>query len=424
MAVALRGALDTTVTTLGYVFVGAPGSVVQMTGNASENYYSYQYAVIDGEIKTVDSVNTLELNPGIYAIDGYDNNKIDSVVTGAALANTRIAGISGKNATRFVVNGNTVTPSGGNATSFVVSDDVKVFVFDAYDKAAGKVYLDKVALGSIENLRGDKYTLAGLRVSDKDNTVNELYIVIEPKDAVVATGIKSVTLSGSAYTVNYYGDTAPTEDEALAAVQAQIAKDGFNIKSVTYTPTTYTFDLTKTIAGSEVDVPDRTFNNTSVVQLYRVTVDGTEDYLPVGTTITAAGGTGSYAKVGNTYVATSTAIADGKSYETGFYNVAVPTTTAGLNKTGWTIATTAPAYAKEDDTYTITVTTDGTSVGSSLKLTFAGTGATATLKVDNAAATSYTSATAHPHTATEEHTYVFTVTVGTADVTGNTVAVA
>jgi hypothetical protein len=189
MAVALRGALDTTVTTLGYAFVGAPGSVVQMTGNASENYYQYDYAVINGEIKKFSSVNTLKLEPGVYAINGYDGDKVDSVITAPAeLEKTRAYTDSnrlakaGNLATGFDVVGNTVTVKGDAATSFVVTDDVKVFVLDGYDKASGVVTLDKAgSIGAIENLRGDYYTVLSLRVSDKDNTINELFIGIQPK---------------------------------------------------------------------------------------------------------------------------------------------------------------------------------------------------------------------------------------------------
>ena len=96
MAVACDVAL-TNVSAVDYVFVGAPASTVTMTGNSSEDYYKYNYAVVNGEIKAFDATSDANamipfaplakdginyvLGQSLYAVNAYDNGRADGYMS-------------------------------------------------------------------------------------------------------------------------------------------------------------------------------------------------------------------------------------------------------------------------------------------------------------------------------------------------------
>ena len=446
MAVARQGKLDNSVTALDYVFVGSTASTVTKTSNATEDYYTYSIATVNGALKAFDSTSNLKLTPGLYAVSAYENGKVDHVLTSpadnAVIVDSRLnTPINGKNATKFVVNGNTVTYSGANAGSFVVTNDVKVFSYDTTDAALGKVTLTASSLGAMENLNGATYTLAGLRVSDKDNTINELYVIINPKNSnpsAIDADDYAVTRSGLQISgVKYYTTAAHDDLDLIEVIKANLVANGYTVTKVAFDGTdTYTLSTTKSSIAF-----DFTWKNTAKTESVKVKVDGTDKLLDKTTKTNALGGTGTFAKqttaAGVTsYVAIdgSTGIIDGATYETGFYKVtyAAPTLISFADTAAaWTVdgtTVTADTYAKTGAKVVCTVTTGttGFTAATTTSTLVGSAGAVAAIK---SAYTTDTAATAATTTVTftNNKTYksgasTFTWTVATADLAPTVIA--
>jgi hypothetical protein len=174
-----------------------------------------------------------------------------------------------------------------------------------------------------------------------------------------------------------------------------------------------------------------------------VTVGGVTKTFDAGSKITDAltafgvtyGEEGTYAKqtVGttDTYVAVSnsTALADGATYEFGYYKVTMPTTGTAVNSVTFTVTDSgAQKYVKKNETFDLTITMSGTEDGTgNTKADFTVSNATmtdgtvtATSGANGTAAVSGNNKLTVNATASVENTSVFTVTVtvtGAGDVT-------
>ncbi len=127
-------------------------------------------------------------------------------------------------------------------------------------------------------------------VCDKDKKVVESYI-FEAKAVGTTTGTGTapttpvadkltVSISGNTVTVNWHGaeykNIAPTVDEAVAAIKAKLAKDGWTDIETSAAGGTYTFKCAKTVSGVKY-TDSYTWNSTdttnSFVKSIRIKVD-------------------------------------------------------------------------------------------------------------------------------------------------------
>ncbi len=456
MAVALKAHSDTTTAKLDYAFIGSDASHVSMTGNASDDFYQYDYAVINGEIKKFSSVNTLNMAPGVYAINGYDGDKIDSVIINPAeFALTRayttsnLLAKAGNLATGFDVVGNTVTVKGDAATSFVVTDDVKVFVLDGYDKKSGVVTLDKAgSIGAIENLRGDYYTVLSLRVSDKDNTINELFIGIQPKGTVVTppeadtnvvlqnaakASIVDALLAGTS-NVDYYVEAA-----ADAGIVAKRTAVNNALTAAGATGITWANDGKVTFTVDKISYTSTTA--VTFTRVYKLTVGTTVSYVAPGATNIAKGtdkGTGFIATANNATTYAAYGSYTMTAYDTviakGYVKAKISDMAGGSAATyaeSWKHGTTAVNAAsgefavKVGDTLVNTITlgdTGITATNSDDKFTLTCANGTVTATVATAVGAYANKAVTLANGEQKNVSFTFTVTAGETDMTDLTVA--
>ena len=127
-------------------------------------------------------------------------------------------------------------------------------------------------------------------VCDKDKKVVESYI-FETKAVGTTTGTGTapttpvadkltVSISGNTVTVNWHGaeykNIAPTVDEAVAAIKAKLAKDGWTDIETSAAGATYTFKCAKTVSGVKY-TDTYTWNSTDTtngfVKSIRIKVD-------------------------------------------------------------------------------------------------------------------------------------------------------
>ena len=389
MAVALRGSLDNSVSAYDYAFVGLPASTVTKNTNSNEEYHTYQLATVNGELKSFNSTIGLSLTEGyLYAITSYDNGKADAVLTDPTkIAQSRLYNdlamwakddVKEVTTTKFDVKANTVTYKDVKANterSFTVASDVKVFYYDLTNAAAKKVTLEKQSgIDVLQTLPATStYTLEGLRVSDKDNTINELYVVIKPIGSSSGSTVTPkiwAAAAGTTYSVDYYAqDAAWVNDKnanALKAVEADLTVKGWSIVSDNRNTGKDGYDIkvAKTVGG------------TSVTETYTLTDANVKEVFSTGTTKVDVSGNG--------------------------YNSSMFTVTAGN------------PYAHDNDVVTYTVKFTGTT----------DTNDTATITPSNANADTAVTGSITSSNMTKDKTFTCSMAVNAKDMGETTITIA
>ena len=217
-----------------YAFITLPVSMNYV--DASNPYQVYYNAVVNGAAgKELDGINGVtvvnaagtkttgsELSAGtLYQITGYDNGKVSSVtaVPGASTKANLIHAFTGNGVTKSFTASNTTLTFGAN--SVILSDDAKVYLYDA-TKATPTIAESSIdALTSLKTTQ--LYMVQGLEKSSTDTNIAQLFVTILPSSKTTAIAslaatvnsnaiaAGSITSSGTTYTV-----TVPKADESNA----------------------------------------------------------------------------------------------------------------------------------------------------------------------------------------------------------------
>lgn len=177
-AVAYGTAIDSTVLASDYVFPVLPGTEVY---NTAGNYYTFA-AVVNGEIKTIDAVNQMDigadgdLTPGVLtSVASYQNGRVASTNDTAGLIKTDF--VYATKIDDFVFNGTVVAVKDNGAVkdSFIVTDDCKYFI---YDKTKSTPTITAATAADINGLVGAEYAVQAIEKSATDHRVAMLFVTV------------------------------------------------------------------------------------------------------------------------------------------------------------------------------------------------------------------------------------------------------
>ena len=349
----------------------------ELRGMVRGSWYEVKYYA-DGTVRRVTEIKT---DDGNNTVDPYEFYKgtvsgtypkfigLIEYVEGASDDNDTVVlyeDLTGSTSYVLSVKGSTlqVDTASGTGRGFAVSPSAKTVLIqdsvtssgkvtlmdDIYEYTGGSAGLERAVRNLNDNAKFKGYIGAVI-----ENGVATSVVIYDKTETDINTGVPGADIDGvtvdlsnpAAVKVNYTGSTAPTPDQAISAIVSALQKAGWTVNGMKQTATGYEFDARKTVNGIEMS-STYTWDGTST-QVVTITLDGTSKTVTAGTTLTANGATGNYAKKSDgTFVATSTNVVNGESYTSGYYKVSgtLEQSSAGV------IGSTTDSY-----TYATTLTT-------------------------------------------------------------------